>query len=101
MKIERSKDTVAASKVVVSESTRPCRIVLRKMSDGQYVTHLEILTFVVEEGEPVLKSTGSYSNGHYFTAPYGGVGGRGETEEEGQARYTQAVADFVDRAEKL
>lgn len=96
MMIERPKDTIAASKVVVSEATQPCRIVLRHLSDGQYVTHLEVMTFAIESGQPVLKSTGNYSNGHYFSKPYGG-----ETEEQAQARRKEAIADFEKRAEHL
>jgi hypothetical protein len=90
IRIEKTEDTVAYSKLVISDGCVPCRIVLRKLEDpAQYCTHLETFEALAMSlgREVVFRHTG-FSSGSYFR----GHGGEALAE---------ASKDFADRARKL
>ena len=74
MRIERTKDTIRASKIVIEDGHKPHRIVLRRVPGGprgtQYVTHLECLRLVLVQLDPpeteIVAEHEGFSEGRYF-----------------------------------
>jgi hypothetical protein len=92
---ENHKYILRFSPLVIKPGHRPSRIVLRKLGDAKWVTHLETLGL---DGS-TWKHDG-FHNGHYFEVMEDGV-----TSEEFQrlcgAEFERACVDYNERCAKL
>lgn len=78
-----------ASKIIIAQGCTCYRVVVRKLSEKQYVTHMEN---VVLDG--IRWRHGDFSQGHYFNT---------QSDDANEQRKCRdlALADFNERAAKL
>lgn len=88
-KFENHPSIMEASRIIISEGSQPYRMVLRKLDEKEYVTHLETLAL---DGD-TWKHT-SFFQGHYFNV-------HSDSEEDKKATLTKAVEDYNERCGKL
>ena len=101
MRIERTKDTIRVSKIVIEDGLKPHRIVLRRIPGGsrgtQYVTHLECLQFVLIQIDPleteIVAEHEGFSDGRYFAGTAEGEAAAGldfDTRAKGLATVAES-----------
>jgi hypothetical protein len=86
-KCKNDPSIIYESRVVWSEGLKPCRIVLRKLEPGEYVTHKETLGF---EGDSFVHD--SFFDGNYF---------REFPNRDDEKSFKDAIADWQLRVAKL
>ena len=92
---DNDKSIVRYSRVVLNHGCKPSRIVLRKLGDAKWVTHLETLGL---DGS-TWKHDG-FHNGHYFEVVEDGVTGE-EFKRLCGEEFDRACADYNERCGKL
>lgn len=89
-KFENHPSILYASKIIIGAASTCHRVVVRKLSDKEYVTHLEN---VVLDGD--TWKHGDFYQGNYFTAD---VPSDANSQREARDR---ALEDFNERSSKL
>lgn len=87
-RVENEPDVIHASAVVWMEGLRPRRVVIRKLGENRYVTHVEVLDLRAE-GDVGTWVHESYCWGHYFEGP-----------ADGPDELPAAVKDFEERSRR-
>lgn len=88
-KFPQDSTIMEASRIILERASQPYRIVLRKLNEKEYVTHLETLGL---EGD-TWKHT-AFFHGHYYNAS-------SDSKEDKDKALTQAIEDFKERIEKM
>lgn len=83
-------DILYASKIIIAEGSTCYRVVIRKITEQEYVTHMEN---VVLDGN--VWRHGDFAHGHYFHAKV-----PGDANAQRAAR-DEALQDFNERCDKL
>lgn len=92
--VKNEEDILMASAIKWCPGLRPHRVVLRKIDDSKYVTHMETMTLETDTGDFAHVGTWvheSYNHGNYFGFPGG----------DDDLYYRAAFEDFESRCKKF
>lgn len=89
-KFDNHPSILYASRIIIAEASACYRVVVRKLSDKEYVTHMENVQL---DGDTWRH--GDFSQGHYFNAA---VPTDPNSQREARDR---ALSDFNERSAKL
>jgi len=88
-KFQNHPSITRASRIIISEGSKPYRTVLRKLNEVEYTTHQEN---VILDGE--TWKHGDFYWGHYFNAS-------SDSEEDKHQVLTEVHADYIERCDKM